>query len=201
MAYNKSMITETSSRGPGERAGLTRAAVIGTASRLLTERGGPGVSMRAVARELGVAPNALYSHVRDKDDLLDAVLDASLAGIRPPRKLADPRAGLTTIMKQSFGTLLRHPELVPIFLARQGSRGPNAVRLGVAMDALLARAGVADPDQARLALITHAIGTAALVRTDADAPLSIARVRRLFETSLGWLLDGILGHGSGTVRD
>ncbi|MGY4719016.1 TetR/AcrR family transcriptional regulator [Naumannella cuiyingiana] len=195
------MITETSSRGPGERAGLTRAAVIGTASRLLTERGGPGVSMRAVARELGVAPNALYSHVRDKDDLLDAVLDASLAGIRPPRKLADPRAGLTTIMKQSFGTLLRHPELVPIFLARQGSRGPNAVRLGVAMDALLARAGVADPDQARLALITHAIGTAALVRTDADAPLSIARVRRLFETSLGWLLDGILGHGSGTVRD
>ena len=31
-------------------------------------------TVAAVARELGVAPNALYSHVRDKDDLLDAVL-------------------------------------------------------------------------------------------------------------------------------
>ena len=37
--------------------------------------------------------------------------------------------------------LLAHPDLVALYLGRQGARGPNAVRLGEVMLALLARAG------------------------------------------------------------
>lgn len=41
-----------------------------------------------------------------------------------------------------YTVLTAHPNLVPLYLAHQGARGPNAVRLGEVMDALLARAEV-----------------------------------------------------------
>ena len=37
------------------------------------------MSIRSLADELGVAPMSLYRHVRDKDDLLDEVVDRLLA--------------------------------------------------------------------------------------------------------------------------
>jgi AcrR family transcriptional regulator len=40
--------------------------------------------MRTLARRLGVAPNAVYSHVASKADLLDALLDDLLAEVTPP---------------------------------------------------------------------------------------------------------------------
>ena len=63
-------------RGPGQRAGLTRAAVLDTAHALLAEEGLDALTMRALARRLGVAPNALYSHVPGKTELVDALLES-----------------------------------------------------------------------------------------------------------------------------
>ena len=37
------------------------------------------MSIRSLAAELGVAPMSLYRHIRDKDDLLDEVVDRLLA--------------------------------------------------------------------------------------------------------------------------
>ncbi len=62
-------------RGPGQRAGLSQPAVLAAARELLATAGVDGLTMRALARRLDVAPNALYSHVRSKTDLLDALLD------------------------------------------------------------------------------------------------------------------------------
>ena len=80
---------------------------------------------------------------------------------------------------------------MPLYLARQGSRGPNAVRLGVAMDALLARLGLAAEaiPSARRALIVHAIGGAAFAGADGPVPAEMARAD--FARSLRWLLAGI----------
>ena len=69
-------------RGPGQRAGLTRAAVLDTAHALLAEDGLDALTMRALARRLGVAPNALYSHVPGKTELVDALLDDRLVARR-----------------------------------------------------------------------------------------------------------------------
>ncbi len=69
----------TSTRGPGQRAGLSRDRVLDVATDLLAESG--TVTMRAVAQRLGVAPNALYSHVADKTELVDGVLDRVLAQV------------------------------------------------------------------------------------------------------------------------
>jgi len=175
-------------RTPGQRAGLSRAAVLTAARELAAEHGADALSMRAVARRLGVAPNALYSHVAGRTDLIDQLLDDLLAGVRTPQPGADPVAGIETIMTSTYRTLTAHPELVPLYLQRQGARGPNAVALGEVLDALLARAGVEDVPDARRALIVHAIGFAAFAGSDvlpADMPVTA------FAKSLRWLLTGM----------
>jgi AcrR family transcriptional regulator len=63
------------------RPGLTRAAVVARALEIGTAEGLESVSLRRLAQELGVTPMALYRHVRDKQDLINAMTDAVLEGI------------------------------------------------------------------------------------------------------------------------
>ena len=53
------------------RVGLSKATIVQAALDVLDERGMDGVTVRAVARRLGVQAPALYWHVKDKQELLD----------------------------------------------------------------------------------------------------------------------------------
>lgn len=178
-------------RTPGQRAGLSRAAVLAAANQLLAERGLSALTMRAVAAQLDVAPNALYSHVASKTALLDDVLDGRLALVREPDPDGDPVEGLHSIMTSTRKVLLDRPDLVPLYLARQGSRGPHAQRLGEIMLVLLDRAGVTGDDarEALRVLIVYTIGFAAL---GAGGPLAADETGRSFDRGLRWLLAGIV---------
>ena len=184
-------------RGPGQRAGLTRTAVLAAARELLADGGVAALSMRGLAGRLGVAPNALYSHVPNKTALLDDLLDDLLALVAAPNPdTADPVAGLAEMMSSTYDVLTAHRDLVPVYLSRQGARGSNAVRLGQAMDGLLTRAGVTGQpgDEARRVLIVHTIGAAAFATAPAaatDPPLSPKHARRSYTLGLHWLLEGI----------
>lgn len=180
-------------RGPGIRAGLSVDAVVAAAGELVDEVGAEALSMRRVAAVLGVAPNALYSHVADKAALVDLLLDDALGAVAAPDPAGDPVAELRAVMAQTYLVLLRRPSLVPLYLARQGSRGPHAVALGEGMDVLLERLGLgrAAAADARRVLIVHAIGFAAFATTGTDGPMSAARLRRNFDLGLDWLLEGI----------
>lgn len=188
----------SASRSPGQRAGLTRAAVLAGARELLAESGLSGLTMRALARRLGVSPNALYSHVESKDALLDELLDDALAAVQaPPPETADPSAGLHELMSSTYETLLAQDDLVPLYLARQGARGPNAHRLGQVVLALLARGEISEPDarQALRVLIIHTIGFAAftvdVIRAPHTSPERREELSESFALSLSWLLAGI----------
>ncbi len=150
-------------RTPGQRAGLTRDQVLDAALDLVADGGAAALTMRRVAQRLGVAPNALYSHVADRAALLDAVLDARLAAVAVPDPGPDPVADLAELMVRTYDRLVSRPDLVPLYLARQGSRGPEARRLGAAMLEHLAAAGVTggDAEEARRVLIVHTKGVAA----------------------------------------
>jgi TetR/AcrR family transcriptional regulator, tetracycline repressor protein len=187
-------------RTPGQRAGLTREAVLAEARAALAQDGIDGLSMRRLARGLGVAPNALYSHVAGRGDLIDTLLDDTLREVAPPDpQRGDWRAGIETIMRRTYEVLLEHPDLVPLYVARRGARGPNAVALGEAMLAMLARGGIdGEPaTKAMRTLIVHTIGFAAFATADAIGPtqstLTPKAVDQLFATSLGGLLDGVAG--------
>ena len=172
--------------------------MLAAAREVLDDSGAESLTMRAVARRLGVAPNALYSHVKGRTALLDALLDELLAEVAAPDPAtAEPVAGLVEVMSSTYAQLTAHADLVPLYLARQGARGPHAVRLGHVVDALLTRAGVSAGDvaEARRVLIIHAIGSAAFATGASDghdaAPhLSAEDFRRTFARSLRWLLAG-----------
>ena len=53
------------------RTALSKAAIVQAALDVLDELGMDGVTVRAVAKRLGVQAPALYWHVRDKQELLD----------------------------------------------------------------------------------------------------------------------------------
>jgi len=57
------------------RGSLSREEIITEALALLDEHGPGALSMRRLADRLGVAPNALYTHVRGKADLIDGLID------------------------------------------------------------------------------------------------------------------------------
>ena len=62
-----------------DRAPLTAALVITDAAALADEAGFEAVTLSAVARRLGVQAPSLYSHVRDREALLDGVAGRALA--------------------------------------------------------------------------------------------------------------------------
>jgi TetR/AcrR family tetracycline transcriptional repressor len=60
---------------------LTRDAVVDAAVELLGEVGLEGLSLRRLARELGVSAPTLYWHVADKRTLLDHVAQQVHRGV------------------------------------------------------------------------------------------------------------------------
>ncbi|GIF09069.1 TetR/AcrR family transcriptional regulator [Actinoplanes siamensis] len=61
-----------------ERAALTTAAVVADAAALADQAGFDAVTLSAVARRLGVRAPSLYSHVRDREALLDGITALAL---------------------------------------------------------------------------------------------------------------------------
>jgi TetR/AcrR family tetracycline transcriptional repressor len=161
-------------RGAGQRAGLSREQVLAAARRIADAEGVDRLTMRRLAAELGVMPNALYTYVPDKEALLDALLDDLLADIDPGDPTGeDWRDGLVRVMDASRRLLLAHPQLAPVFLARP-ALGPNAARLGEITLALLRRGGVEGERavEALRVLLVYSLGFAAFqaprLRGDAD---------------------------------
>ena len=186
-------------RGPGKRAGLDTDQVVAAARAVLREDGIEALSLRAVARRLGVAPNTMYSHVASKDDLLDLALDDVLGGVALPAEedlRRDPWGAVRAIMLGSYDVLLAHRGLVPAYLARQGARGVRAQRLGAVTIRALGNAGLDEPaaSEAMRVLIVNTVGFAAFSASPQDAGpgfIGADELRRNFENGLDWLLAGI----------
>src|SRR5215475_7532389 len=80
MIYHRSMTTSTGSppktgRGRGGRgAGLTREQIVDRAIAVMDAEGTAALTLRRLARELGVEAPALYWHFDDKDALCREVV-------------------------------------------------------------------------------------------------------------------------------
>jgi AcrR family transcriptional regulator len=73
-----------------------REHLIATAERMMAERGTAGLTVRAIAREAGVADGVLYNHFADKEELLAHALRARAESVG--RALGPlPEAGSGTV--------------------------------------------------------------------------------------------------------
>ncbi len=75
----------TQAKAPADRrVPLTRDRVMRAAIDLADASGLESLTMRTLGQELGVGPMALYRHVRNKDDIVDGIVDLVFGEIDPP---------------------------------------------------------------------------------------------------------------------
>ncbi len=133
---------------PAERAGRTRGrttldAILEAALRILDSEGLDALTVRRLAAELGVGPMTIYSYVRDKDDLLDLIVDRATAEIAPPPPGGDWQAQARALAHNLRTTLLAHPAGIRL-ISERPMRGPNAFRLLEAGLGIFREAGFSD---------------------------------------------------------
>jgi len=173
-------------RGKGTRAGLYREDVIGAAHDILVLEGFRSLTMRRVADVLGVAPNALYSHVIDRDDLADSVLDLELAKVRIP-DAGTTQNRVELAMRVLWSTLVAKPGLATHFLSRT-DWGGECARLGrEIVDVFRKAAPTADRAPEHMgALLAYTIGSAAMA-----GPMGLDTADRMFREGLSVFLLGL----------
>jgi AcrR family transcriptional regulator len=195
----------------GRRAGLSRERVLRAAVELADESGVESVTMRGLARRLGVEAMALYNHVANKEALLDGMVEDVLNEIGQAATAisgGEWKATMRARILAAREVWLRHP-WAPRMLE---SRTDPGAHLTPCYDALIGlfRDGGFSYDLTHHAL--HALGTRALGYThepwdDSQPPPDLPLVARQMageypniaamlegvshdpDTSLGWCDD------------
>lgn len=159
------------------RGTLNRERIIAAALAVIDEHGVDGLSMPRLAKRLGVGVMSLYSHVSNRDDLLDAAVQQVLASLPEPTGQHWQER-----IRSHFGdlrtALLAHPGLGHV-LASKNVATPVVLDLLERNLAELTAAGFDGEEAARLyyALLTYTLGFVAweLPRTHAVDAAEYAR--------------------------
>lgn len=156
---------EGATAGPKRRVGrpsksvLSRRLILETGLRLIDQHGAQGVGMRAIAKELGVRPSALYNHVAGQDDLVAGVRELISDRISVEMFASQPwDQALAAWAAHYRGTFAAHPptiamlavlplsensatsgmyEVVIAGLVRGGWSGEQALTLVVALESFI----------------------------------------------------------------
>ncbi|WP_278313444.1 TetR/AcrR family transcriptional regulator [Lolliginicoccus levis] len=132
------------------RPGLTRDQILAAAVRLADHNGTTGLTMRALAKDLGVEAMSLYHHVANKDALLDAMVDHVFSEISLPEPEAEWRAGMLHRARSARTTLRDHPWALGLMDSRS-TPGPATLRHHDAVLGCLRQNGFS------IALAAHAV--------------------------------------------
>ncbi|MDX6741082.1 TetR/AcrR family transcriptional regulator [Actinocorallia sp. A-T 12471] len=104
-------------RKSGRSVSLER--IVEAALKIADEVGLDDLTIRNIAGELGVGTMTLYGYVRSKDEILDAMADHVLGGIRMPEAdPADPGAVLRAAATGFLAMMREHPSIVQLMTSR-----------------------------------------------------------------------------------
>lgn len=159
----------TSAKG---KSTVSREDVARAAVRLVAQQGMDALSVRAVAREVGLSAMSLYTHVRDRDDLADLVVDARIAELVPHLRLPKTwDAALHTLSRWWFDVFVEHHEILTSVLRRPHFSRP-ALALVDDMLARLQRAGWSAEESVQIYLdlfgLVCGIAAVSVYRSPAD---------------------------------
>ena len=107
--------------GPSYSGRLSRSLIIDTAIAQIDRVGPEALSMRSLAKDLGVEAMSLYRYVRGRDDLLEGVTDALTGDLsaRLEAELTDHWQGfLQTLAHQVRRIAVEHPRAFPLVATR-----------------------------------------------------------------------------------
>jgi len=117
------------------RTPLSRERVLRAATSLADTDGLARLTMRRLGAELGVEAMAIYHHVANKSDLLDALADQVAAEVDDPPPGVPWKDQLHHRAAATHAALLRHPWAAMLWVTQTSGVGPARLRQ---MDASLA---------------------------------------------------------------
>ena len=108
---------------------LDRDQIVQAALELLDEVGFDGLTMRNLAKKLGVQAASLYWHVRNKQDLLSLLAEEICASIQEPDRTLPWQVQLEVMANEYRQVLLAHRDAAQVLASSGGPSGPHRLRL------------------------------------------------------------------------
>ena len=155
-----------------KRPKLTRERVLRAALELIETDGLDALSMRALAREVGVEAMSLYNHFRDKADVLDGVAELVLLDMELPARTEDCLADVRALTVAFRDAAMAHPNAYPLLVTRQLG-APGALRFTEAALAVLIDCGLDEPTAVHMLRAFLALQLGSLIR-ETGASLSFS---------------------------
>ncbi len=154
--------------GPGTP--LKREQIVRTALELVDREGLKALSMRRLGAELGADPMAVYYHIPNKQALLDAIVEAVMAGIdlSVDNPAAPPVERILRAAHAYLDAMMAHVNALPIVLAH-GPSTPAALRPVELLIGILRDAGL-PPAEALAGMNTIAAAVRGVVGMMASGP-------------------------------
>jgi AcrR family transcriptional regulator len=148
-------VTSSAFSDDGERARLTKAAVVDRALTLADKTGLDALTMRKLATELGVTPMALYWHFRSKDDLFQGLGERLWSEIDLTVDRGDPWTEQIRRLLESLLKVLRaHPAAPQLMLQTAKLNAPAQLNATELTLDILRTAGLSPEDASMAARST-----------------------------------------------
>lgn len=120
---------------------LTTDQIAAAALAVVDEQGLDALSMRTVARGLGIGAMSLYRYVSDRDQLEEWMVERVLSGVDVQVPRGSTRHQLTVLAERVRVAAAAHPAVVPLMMVHR-HRCPSSLRWGEAVLTVLAEAGL-----------------------------------------------------------
>jgi TetR/AcrR family transcriptional regulator, tetracycline repressor protein len=127
---------------------LDQRQIIQAALGLLDEVGFDGLTMRSLAKKLGIQAASLYWHVRGKQDLLSLLAEEICAPMREPVRTLPWLDQLEFLATEYRRVLLAHRDAARVLAGSGGPSGPHRLRLSEIVLRTLLDAGFGHKDAA-----------------------------------------------------
>jgi TetR/AcrR family tetracycline transcriptional repressor len=133
---------------PQAEPALDQRQIVQAALGLLDEVGFDGLTMRSLAKKLGIKAASLYWHVRSKQDLLSLLAEEICAPMREPDRTLPWQNQLELLGNEYRRVLLAHRDAARVLASSGGPSGPKRLRLSEIVLRTLLDAGFAHKDAA-----------------------------------------------------
>jgi len=149
---------------------LTADRLAAATLAVLDRDGLDALTMRAVAKELGMATMSLYRYVTDKDELEALVVEHVLAGVSLTVPPGDWRSRLAELLTRLRDAVVEHSSTVPLLLRHRHS-APSSLAWVEAALAVLTDAGFTGERRvvAQRTIVGYALGA---LQNDHYGPLA-----------------------------
>lgn len=185
-------------KSPKPRDPLSRERILAAAVELADSDGLAAVSMRRLSARLGVEAMSLYYHVRNKRDLMGAILERVLGELELPPPGTPWKAALRTISLSAHAVLDRHRWAASLLM----TPGADSATRGRWMESVLASLAAAGlppglADHAYHALDSYVVG---FTLWQSSIPYSAAELQDLAREYLASMPVDELPHTAAHVR-